>query len=66
MDLIRLELGRKNQVTIRPASYLGGSFNAFRGALEGAKFDGPTKTNYASLDKERRAILDEQRKMNEK
>ena len=51
MDLIRLELGRKNQVTIRPAGFLGGSFGAFRGALEGAKFDGPTKTNYASLDK---------------
>ena len=51
MDTIRLELAPKNEVTIKPAGFLGSSFGAFRAALEGARFDGMTKTNYASLDK---------------
>ena len=51
MDTIRLELAPKNEVTIKPAGFLGSSFGAFRTALEGARFDGMTKTNYASLDK---------------
>ena len=51
MDTIRLELAPKNKVIIKPAGYLGSSFGAFRAALEGASFDGMTKTNYASLDK---------------
>jgi SNF2 family DNA or RNA helicase len=36
---------------IKPLSYLGDSFNAYRGAIEGAIFDRATSTNVAGMDK---------------
>lgn len=37
---------------IKPKGYLGGDlFDRYRGAIEGARFDGATRTNVATLDK---------------
>lgn len=49
--LIRLTREGEAQAAISPASRLGGKFDEYRKAIEGARFDFARKVNIASLDK---------------
>lgn len=49
---ILLRLAGQNRVTIKAATFLGGTlFGTFRTAIEGSTFEGSTKLNVCSLDK---------------
>lgn len=54
---ILLRLAGANRVTIKAASFLGGTlFGTFRTAIEGSTFEGTTKLNVCSLDKAPRIL----------